>query len=235
MKNKQLLVLIAAVIVIIIGSVLFVLDAKQASIASKPEVQVEQIVKRGIDYSHSLFPADQTEAIKNEINERLAKFVDGQTRTVENLVDAARQVRDVRDMDTALAMFAIADTMHPVDLFYKIDVGRIYLERQQWEAARAVFEPMKVTWPVHEAYLGLAESYKHIDGTPNYVVDQIYEESLFRHDNNFEVLQAYVAWLEQTGREEQTIKYYEMMNRLAPQPILEQKIKDLKAKYPAAK
>ncbi len=235
MKNKQLLVLVIASLVIIGSTVLFVLNSAKLSSATKPEVQVERIVKQGIDYSHSLFPPDQTEALKKEIDEQLASFVDGRARTVENLVSVARLVRDVRDMDSALTLFAIADTMYPKDLFYKIDVGRIYLERQQWEQARQVFEPMKVTWPVHEAYLGLAEAYQHIEGTPNYVVDQIYEESLFRHDNNFEVLEAYAEWLEETDRGAESIKYYEMMQRLAPQPALEQKIKELKAQYPSAK
>ena len=234
MKHKQLLVLALAAVVIIVGTAMFVLNSTKLNQDRRPEKQVAVLQSR-IDYSHSLFPTDQTAAIHKEIDERLAKFIDGRTRTVENLVDAARQVRDIRDMDTALALFAVADTMNPIDLFYKIDVGRIYLERQQWEAARQVFEPMKITWPVHEAYLGLAEAYKHLDGTPNYVVDQIYEESLYRHDNNFEVLEAYAKWLEQTNREEKTIKYYEMMNRLAPQPVLEQRISELKAKYPNAK
>lgn len=235
MKNKQLIVLGIAALVIIGSSVLFVLNASKLSSATRPEVRVAQIMKQGIDDSHSLFPADQTAALKVEINEELTSFVDGRTRTSENLVAAARTVRDIRDLDTALALFAVVDTMNPKDLFYKIDVGRIYLERQQWESARLVFEPMKVTWPVHEAYLGLAEAYQHIDGTPNYVVDQIYEESLFRHDNNFEVLEAYALWLEKTGREDQTLKYYEMMERLAPQAALEQKIQQLKAKYPSTK
>lgn len=232
--NSPILKLVALALVIIGATTFFVLKSDSLNGPRSAEAQVQQIVVRGFDTSQSLYIAEETAAIKSDIDQRLAKFLDGRERTVVNLVDAARAVSDLRDFDQALALFAVADTMNPQDLFYKIDVGRIYLERQQWEAARAVFEPMKVTWPVHEAYLGLAEAYKHITGTPEYVIDQIYEESLYRHDNNFEVAQAYVEWLEETNREEKTIKYYEIMNRINPQPILENKIAELKAKYPSA-
>jgi len=233
-QNRPVLTLIALALLIVGATTFFVLNADKLNGPRAPEVQVKQIVDRGFDTSHSLYIPEETESIKKNIDERLAKFLDGRERTVLNLIDAARAVSDIRDFDQALALFAVADTMNPQDLFYKIDVGRIYMERQQWEAARAVFEPMKVTWPVHEAYLGLAEAYKHIEGTPNYVIDQIYEESLYRHDNNFEVVQAYAEWLEKTDREQQTLKYYEIMNRINPQPLLENKIAELKAKYPSA-
>lgn len=231
-QNNPFLKLIVLAVLIIGATTFFVLKSDSLNGPRTAEAQVQQIVDRGFDTSQSLYIAEETASIKAELDDRLARFLDGRERTVLNLLDAARSVRDLRDYDQALALFAVADTMNPQDLFYKIDVGRIYLERQQWEGARAVFEPMKVTWPVHEAYLGLAEAYKHIEGTPEYVIDQIYEESLYRHDNNFEVAQAYVEWLEATDREDKTLKYYEIMNRINPQPLLEQKIADLKAKYP---
>lgn len=230
-ERSKLLALASLAVVVVLSVSLFVARGQDWGTPRNPQQQVQQIAKRGFSLDKSLFTAEENELVLGDINRRLEEFTSGSNATVENLVDMARKVRDLRDYDQALALFAVADTMNPADLFYKLDIGRIYLERQQWEAARQVFEPMKITWPVHEAFLGLAEAYKHIDGTPNYVIDQIYEESVFRNNGEFSVLEEYAEWLEKTDRGEKAIPYYEEMFRLVPQPILEQKIADLKAKY----
>ena len=93
---------------------------------------------------------------------------------------------------------------------------------------------MKISWPVFEAYLGLAEAYKLIEGTPDYVIDDIYEESIYRHNGKFDVIEAYIDWLEETDREEETLKYYQMLNQILHQPALEEIISDLQQKYPDA-
>lgn len=224
------MLLVAGVIVIAAAS-FFALKGDRLDSARSPQAQVQQIWARGLDTSRSLFTPEETVKLKGDADARISKFLSGEDPSAANLVGAARLVRDLRDFDQALALFAVVDTMKHPDLFYRVDMGRIYLDRQQWEEARQVFEPMKDTWPVHEAYLGLAEAYEHIDGIPDYVIDQIYEESVWRNNGAFEVLEAYAKWLEQTGREEKTLPYYEEMNRLVPQKLLEDKIAALKAKY----
>ncbi len=232
MNERSKLVALAALAVVVILSVsLFIARGQDWGTPRNPQQQVQQIAKRGFSTDNSFFTSEENELVLADIKRRQEEFTSGSNATVENLVDMARKVRDLRDYDQALALFAVADTMNPADLFYKLDIGRIYLERQQWEAARQVFEPMKVTWPVHEAFLGLAEAYKHIEGTPNYVIDQIYEESVYRNNGEFSVLEEYAEWLEKTDRAEKAVPYYEEMYRLVPQPTLEQKIAELKAAY----
>jgi tetratricopeptide (TPR) repeat protein len=230
-EKKKLLVLGVAALVVIALVSFFVMNGDRLTTTRTPQAQVEQIWSRGIDTSRSFFTPEETAMISGNVETRINKFLSGEDPSAQNLTDAARAVNSLRDFDQALALFAVVDTMNPQDKFYKVEVGNIYLERKQWEAARQVFEPMKVTWPVHEAYIGLATAYQNIEGTPEYVVDQIYEESMFRHRNEFAVLEEYVKWLNKTDREEKTIPLYEEMNRKAPQKVLEDKIAELKAKY----
>lgn len=230
-EQKKLLILAAAALVVIAIVSFFVVNGDRLTTTRTPQAQVEQIWSRGIDTSRSFFTPEEAVMLTGQVEERINKFLSGEDPSAQNLVDAARTVASLRDFDQALALFAVVDTMNHPDLFYKVDVGQIYLERQQWEAARQVFEPMKVTWPVHEAYIGLALAYQNIEGTPEYVIDEIYNESLFRHRNEFAVMEEYVKWLNKTGREEKTLSLYEEMNRKAPQKILQDKIAELKAKY----
>lgn len=229
--KKRITILAVGVLVILAGTALALLRPQSLLPGRSPQQQVDAIAEHGFDTSKSLFTPDETTKLKGDLDGRINAFVHGQDPSVENLIQAARLARDLHDFDQSLALFAVVDSMNPTDLFYKIDVGQIHLERQEWEAARQVFEPMKITWPVHEAYLGLAEAYKHIEGTPNYVVDQIYDESVFRNRSEYAVLEAYADWLEKSGREEKAIPYLEEMYRQGPNEFLKQKIDGLKAKY----
>lgn len=195
-----------------------------------PQARVAEIMKNGVNLSRSLFTPEENVLLVEHINGRKDKFLSGSDATAQNLMDMARRVRDLRDDDKALALFAVVDSMNPRDQFYKIDVGNIYLERQQWEDARQVFEPLRTTLPIHETFIGLAEAYKHIEETPDYVIAEIYQEGEWR-TMKFEVYEEHVEWLEKNGREAETIPLYETMNEIAPQPILEDKIQGLKAKY----
>lgn len=231
MNKKNLYVFVGLVVAVIAAVTAFVMAGKSLNESRDPKTKVAQLMAEGVDTSQSLFLPEELPGVLERINTRKQKFVEGTDSTAQNLMDMARLVRDVRDYDLALQLFSIVDTISPPDLFYKLDVANIYLERQQWEDARLVLEPLRQTFPVREVFIGLATAYKNIDGTPNYVIDEIYEEGLFRTFSDFEVVEAYVKWLEQTGREEKTLPHYELMYEKAPQQILLDRINELKAKY----
>lgn len=229
--KKTLGVLAGIALAVVLAATLFVVKGNELNQSRDPKARVAELMQNGVDTSQSLFLPEETQSVLAKVEERREKFVSGTDSTAQNLMDMARHVRDLRDHDLALELFAVVDTLKPVDIFYKIDVARIYLERQQWEEARKVLEPLRLTLPIRETFIELAKAYQNIEGTPNYVIDEIYEEGIFRSFEDFEVLEAYVKWLEQTGREEKTIPYYEKMNQKVPQKILEDRIKELKDKY----
>ncbi len=187
-----------------------------------------------IDLSNSLFPEEDHPIVIEQVSNVYEDIVASDQITVEQVVELARQADKIRDFDKAIALYELAKQQDPEDKFFLVDYGNVYIELQQWEDARRIFEPMKVTYPVYDAYLGLATAYKNIEGTPNYVVDGIYQESLQKHRFRFEVTQAYVEWLESTDREDQTIPYYKIMQEASPQELLEDRIKELQQKYPNA-
>lgn len=221
---------IGVTIAVFFGVGVFVWKGNELGHKQNPQSQVAQILQNGIDTSHSLFTPDETQIVLGKAQDRADKFLSGSDATAQNLMDLARLVRDLRDYDKALDLFHVVDTMNAPDLFYKVDEGNIYLERQQWEDARQLYEPLRQTFPIHEIFIGLAEAYKHIEGTPDYVIEDIYKEGEWR-TLKFEVYEAHAKWLESKGREQETIPLYEYMNQLAPQPIIENKLKELKAKY----
>lgn len=196
--------------------------------------QTFEIWGDGVDLSNSLFPPSDYAAVQAEINENVEEIEARETITGEQVVVLAREAYKVRDYNKAEQLFELATTTDFSDKYYLIDYGNMYLEMGQWENARRIFEPMKITYPVHEAYIGLAQAYKNIEGTPDYVVDAIYEESIQRNFNQFEVVQEYITWLEATDREEKTLPYYQILNEKVPQEALERKIQELKQKYPDA-
>lgn len=231
MNKKSLYVFVGLVIAVIAAVSVFVLAGKSLNESRDPKTKVARLMEGGVDTSKSLFLAEELPGVLEQIDSRKQKFVEGTDSTAQNLMDMARLVRDVRDYDLALQLFSVVDALTPPDMFYKIDVANIYLERQQWEDARLVLEPMRQTFPVREVFIGLAKAYQNIEGTPNYVIDEIYEEGLFRTFSDFAVLEEYVIWLEQTGREEKTLPHYELMHAKAPQQVLLDRINELKAKY----
>lgn len=232
-NSKKASVLIVLVTLIVLGGIGWSLY-NDYLINRPPKDKVLALFKEDIDLSKSTYSADDEQIIVEKISQTIEDIRNKESILVEEVVGLGRESKNLGDFDLAIALFEIAESMQPNDLSFLIDKGRIYLELQQWEMARLVFEPMKQTWPIHEAYLGLAESYKHLD-VPNYVIDQIYEESVDRHFAAFEVLEAYADWLVESGREELALPYYQMMNRSVPQKLLEDKIADLKLRYPNAK
>lgn len=229
-EQGKLFVFAGIGLAVLVAVGVFVWKGSDLTAKRSPQQRVAEIMEEGIDLSNSLFPDEDEAAVLAKVDERKSKFLSGSDATAQNLMDMARHVRDLRDYDTALELFAVLDLMTPPDQFYKIDVGNIYLERQQWEEARQVFEPLRVTLPIHETYIGLAEAYKHIEGTPDYVIDEIYKEGEWK-TMTFAVYEEHAEWLTEIGREAETIPLYEHMYELAPQTILDEKIKELKAKY----
>jgi tetratricopeptide (TPR) repeat protein len=187
-----------------------------------------------IDLSNSLFPEEDHPIVLEQIEEVYNDIQALDQITVEHVVELARQADRIRDYEKALALYELARLQDPEDKYFLVDYGKVYLELQQWENARKIFEPMRIDYPVYDAYLGLASAYKNIDGTPDYVIDDIYEESLQRHRFRYEVTQAYVKWLEATDREDQTIPYYNILQNASPQELLEKRIEELEQKYPNA-
>lgn len=229
-KNKYKFpwILIIGSIVIMLAIVFAVIETNKTP--QTPREQVIEILEDGVDFSNSLYDESENQTLQKEFDDQLAKYKKIESVTAEQLTELGIKIAGVRDFQTAIRVFNIIDQLNPDDLFYLLEKGRAYLELQQWEQARLVFEPMKQTWPVYEAYLGLIESYKHLD-VPNYIIDELYEESIFRHRARFEVLEEYAKWLEETGRADKSIKYYELMNEKEPQEILQKKIDQLKALY----
>lgn len=219
----------------IIGAVAAAFIAEERSkmaIPQTPREQVIAILENEIDFANSLFLPEENENIRAKFNDRLNELRQASGIEAVEVVEIGREAKEIKDFDSAIKLFEIAESMNPEDLFFLVDKGRIYLELQQWENARKVFEPMKVTWPVFEAYLGLAQAYENIEGTPDYVIDAIYEESIQRHQARFEVVLAYAEWLERSDREKKTIELYQGLQEVQPQPAFENKLKELQEKYP---
>lgn len=233
--KKKNLIKYAVMAVIVSGIAVFAVFYADSIGREKPaKDRVISVLEHGINTSGSAYSDEEIRNKAEAINSKLNALYSAENVRVESVVELADMARDLNDYDAALDLYAIADSMNPTDLFYKIDRGWIYLERRQWERARQEFELLKTSFPVHETYLGLAEAYQNIDGTPRYIIDDIYKEGLQRNFNRSELLSAFIDWLEETDREAETLQYYEIWNNQAPQQVLQEKINRLKHKYPDA-
>ena len=231
-EKKKIMVLGVATIILIVVVPIWFSYINKTPKTLTPQEQVIVIAKDGLDTSNSIMDENDTQEYVDEFNEIYEDIKSNGINDFEQVVQLGFKAKNVRDFYTALALYDIVDLLNPDDKFYLVDKGNIYIELQQWENARQVFEPMRVNFPVFQAYLGLAKAYQNIDETPDYIIDEIYEEAIYRHNGRFDLLEAYVNFLEKSGREEKALKYYEMMNQIAPQQILEDKINELKQKYP---
>ena len=190
--------------------------------------QIDAIVSQEADLSDSTLPDADERLVLDQLSDIRQQLSAKEIYTNEELLELAQKYRLLRDYDHLFAVYDVLDQMGVADKGYLVTKGELLLELKQWENARKNFEELKATWPIHETYLGLAEAYKNIEGTPNYVIDAIYEESLRVNLRGFPVLQAYAEWLEQTGRPQQALVFYEEMYKKAPQEAIQNKINELK-------
>jgi len=163
-EMKTLLKYFVLTFVVVAVAVFIVFNSDRVGGEKTPLERVLAVVEQGIDTSNSLYTEEEIQAKVEEFNQAVSEIQQLTTIGVVTVADLGKKAQDLRDYDLALALFDIADTMNPQDLFYRVEKGRIYLERQQWEQARYLFETMKITFPVHEVYLGLAQAYKNIEG-----------------------------------------------------------------------
>ncbi len=230
--NKKL-VLLAVIAVILAIAVPFFLTYGDGFLTEKtPTQKTILLLQEGIDTSHSLFTTGENRGFEEEIRVSVQEFKQGATITDEQALEIARILDDLNDNQKALVMYEIAEELNSEDYLLLADKGDLYLELGQPELAAKTYEFAKIEFPsIYELYLGQAKAYMQIPGTPQYVVDDVYRQGLNEIPGQYELYEAFIDWLEKTDRESETIPYYEVINSINPQPLLDQRIAELKSKY----
>jgi tetratricopeptide (TPR) repeat protein len=230
-ESSKVLIIVSAAIGLLIAVPLFLKYGDAYLSEASPQEQVLSVLEEGIDYSNSLFSPEDHDGFTQQITNARAEIKEASVMTGDEVLVLARIYKDVRDYDKALRLYAIAEEIGTEDLFLETDMGEIYLLKGEPELAAQQFELSKIRRPgLVESYIGLANAYKEIEGTPQYVIDDVYREGIMEAPGFFEIYEAYVDWLEKTDRAEETLPYLEIMNEIAPQSVLEQKIQTLKNK-----
>lgn len=231
--NKKFLLLLTVGILLLVSVPLFLTYGDAYLQKDTPTERTVSLLENGIDTSKSLFSTGENRGFEEEIALSVAEFEEGKTLTAEKAVELARILHDVKDYEKALVMYELALDLEADDFLVRVHRGDIYRAIGQPEQAAEEYELAKIKFPsLYEIYIGQANAYKDIPGTPQYLVDDIYRAGIAEIPGQYELYEAFVDWLNRTDRESETIQYLEVMNLINPQPLLDQQIEDLKNKYP---
>ena len=229
-KSKKKIIIYGIVAVLLIGWLSLIFFGEPVGRELSLKQQFIEATEDGVDPSNSGFPPEETAQVIDDINIKINLVLAKSEVTAADLISLAQSVVLIRDRDLAFDLYDIIDQTGTTDFGYLVRKGNLYLESKEWEQARLVLEPLKISWPRRETYLGLARAYENLEGTPDYVVDDIYEEALVRSFRHFSVLGAYASWLQRSGRFEKALPLYEEMNKDTPQESLTNTIAELKEK-----
>jgi len=235
MKNSQnvkLAILGIIALVLLIAVPLFLTYGDQFLSKSSPTERTIELLEGGVDTSNSLFSSGENRGFEEEIRISVAELEQGATITDEKALNLARILHDIKDYEKALVLYDIALELGSSDFLILVDKGDIYLAQGRYEEAAKQYEKAKIDFPtIYEIYIGQANAYKQIQDTPQYVVDDVYRQGISRIPGQYELYEAFIDWLEKTDRENETIEYYEILNKINPQPLLQERIDELKNKY----
>ncbi len=228
-KKYALIALIAFPVVALVSVLITRLDQR----GTEPNVRNEAIaiLNEPIDFSQTLYPEEDRPLVVELLNKERADLESAPAVEWETLANLASMYKDIRDYQHALELYALLDRVNPPDKFYKLERGMMYLAMGNAQQSVSEIQPLKQEWPIPETFTALADAYKQLEGTPHYVIDDIYEEGIFRHNSQFDIVWEYIRWLEETDRESETIEYYEQIYAQNQDPAAKQKIDELKEKY----
>ena len=230
-KKKVVIILVIAAL-LLVGVPWFLNNGDSFLDNDAPKDRVEAILEKGLDTTKSIFPADDNKKFEEQIAAELDKVEKLASIDGDEVLQIARIYRDVNDYQAALRLYEIVQELGTDDFLVSVDIGDIYLEMGQPAKAAEAYQLGMIKFPaIYELHLGLANAYKQIPDTPQYVVDDVYRNAILGNVGQYELYEALIDWLEKTDREKDTLQYYEIINKINPQPLLQQRIDDIKNKY----
>lgn len=229
MKFKKYLVPFAAII-ITISIVIFVLQSNtsEQTLADKraeAQEQVLAVINNGIDLSNSLYPEEDFPLIKEKIEVEKDKILSEGLTSEHQIYAVATWYYTAKDYQGALDLYQAADLFETEQQDYRISRAVINRTLGNIEQARLELDQLKLDWPVPSTFLELADTYKLIPDTPDYIIDDIYLEGISRSTKDVEVLLlAAINWFQETGRDEMAIPYIQDYLNYVNDPAMEQEL-----------
>lgn len=229
-EYKKLVILGIGAAIVIALSIFTVLGLTQSQ-SRNLKKETLKILNEGIDYSNSKFPDEDLDQIKIDIQKRRELVESSSNISNQTLVDIAFFVQQVRDFDKAERLYLLVDASGYSDKGYKLNQARVYMELKEWESARKILEELTLTYPFQDSFILLADVYKNISDTPNYVIDEIYETGIKTHIASTGLKTKYIDWLESSGREQLALPIYMELIKEFPDSGYEGRIQELQQKY----
>lgn len=235
MKKPQIAVLLLGIVVAagVYAYVSGIATLEPQTNQAKAMETVFAIIDEGVDFENSLYPPEDYPVVTEKLEAYKEVIKEAGEITTQDVDGIMSWFYTASDYDHVFQLAEVNDFLDAEDFSYRIVRARANMKIGNLDAARTELQLIKQDWGVPDTYLTLAEVYKLTPDTDNSVIDDIYKEAIDRitATGRFEVIQAYIEWLEDTEREEMTIQYYEELNSLLPQEQLETRLKDLKQKY----
>ena len=220
---KQYLFPIVAVFITVafVGGVYWYTDQNKEVINHTEAVKQTtlDVIDSGIDFSNSLYPPEDQPLIREKLQEARDKITNDELFTEQHIFSTAIWYYNSNDFDRALTLYDAADLFGAGELNYRISRATINIKRENLDDAIKELQLLTTAWPTPETFLALADAYKKLPDTPNYVIDDIYADGLAKQNSHtFELLEAAIKWYEQTYRPQEEIEYYERIIKLVEDP-----------------
>jgi tetratricopeptide (TPR) repeat protein len=177
------------------------------------------VIDSGIDFSNSIYPPEDEPLIEQRIEDAKQKILTESPFQEQHIFGTATWFYTTNDFDRALKLYEAADILEAGDLNYRINRAQINIKRGNIDPAITELQVLATDWPIPATFITLAEAYKLLPDTPNYVIDDIYADGLSKQvSRTFDLLEATINWYEASGRPEAAIEYYEDIIKLVPDP-----------------
>ena len=231
-EKKKVVIILVITVLLLVGVPWFLNNGDSFLDNGPPKDRVEAILADGLDTTKSTFLDEENRKFEEQIAGEFEKIKILASISGNEVLEIARIYRDVNDYQAAIELYEIVQELGTDDFLVAVDIGDIYLEMGQPTKAAEAYQLGLIKFPsIYELHIGLAKAYKQIPDTPQYVVDDVYRNAILGNVGQYELYEALIDWLEKTDREKDTLQYYEIINKINPQPLLQQRIDNIKNKY----